>query len=261
MDATAFFKLTYGLYIVCALDAEGRKVGCIANTFSQVTNDPIRASITLNKDCCTCKAIEETRKFTVSVLTMDATMDLIGKFGFNSSYEVDKFDGTPYELDASGIPYITGPAIDAHFSVDVEQVMDVETHLIMAGLATEAEITSDVEPLTYAYYHSVLKGKTPPKAVSFIEEELAEKAFAEAAAVVDAEAEAIAVAEAEADRAAGAVEEAVLAEEAAATGEPKVVWRCTICGYIEEGYPDGLPAGYKCPWCGKGPEVFERVEL
>ena len=261
MDATAFFKLTYGLYIVCALDAEGRKVGCIANTFSQVTNDPIRASITLNKDCVTCKAVEETGKFTVSVLTVDATMDLIGRFGFNSSYNIDKFAGTPHELDESGIPYITGPAIDAHFSVDVDQTVDVGTHLLMVGLATEAEATSNVEPLTYAYYHNVLKGKTPPKAVSYIEDELAEKAFEEAESVVAAEAAAIEVAEAEGALAANAVEAAIEGEAAAAGASPKVVWRCTLCGYVEERYPDGLPDDYTCPWCGAGREMFERVEL
>ena len=36
---------------------------------------------------------------------------------------------------------------------------------------------------------------------------------------------------------------------------------CTICGYIEEGYPDGLPEGYMCPICGAPREMFERVEL
>ena len=41
----------------------------------------------------------------------------------------------------------------------------------------------------------------------------------------------------------------------------KIAWRCTICGYIEEGYPDGLPEGYMCPICGAPREMFERVEL
>jgi hypothetical protein len=36
------------------------------------------------------------------------------------------------------------------------------------GKVADAEKLSDAEPLTYAYYHSVLKGKTPPKASSYI---------------------------------------------------------------------------------------------
>jgi hypothetical protein len=38
------------------------------------------------------------------------------------------------------------------------------------GEVKDAEVLSDVTPMTYGYYHSVLKGKTPPKASSFIGE-------------------------------------------------------------------------------------------
>ena len=34
-------------------------------------------------------------------------------------------------------------------------------------------------------------------------------------------------------------------------------WRCTVCGYIYEG--ETLPANYKCPICGQGAEVFEKI--
>lgn len=234
MNTAAFHDITYGLYIICALDSEGRKVGCVANTFSQVANDPLCVSVSLNKDCITSQAIQQTRRFTASVLTVNATMELIGRFGFNSSYNIDKFEGIPYELDGEGVPYITGDAVNSHFSTDVDQVIDVGSHLIIIGRAVDAAINSDAESLTYAYYHSVLKGKTPPKAVSYLEEEIAE----EAAEAVD-----------------GAIAEA----EGAAV--PRTGWRCTLCGYIEEGYPDGLPEDYRCPWCGAGPEMFERIEL
>ena len=51
--------------------------------------------------------------------------------------------------------------------------------------------------------------------------------------------------------------EAVPAEPAA----ERWGWQCTLCGYIEEGYPDGLPEDYACPICGVGREMFERVRL
>ena len=35
------------------------------------------------------------------------------------------------------------------------------------GDVVDARKLSDAEPLTYAYYHAVLKGKTPPKASSY----------------------------------------------------------------------------------------------
>ena len=40
--------------------------------------------------------------------------------------------------------------------------------------------------------------------------------------------------------------------------EKKVkAWRCKICGYIYEG--SELPADYRCPTCGHGPEDFEPI--
>ena len=37
MDQTAFFKLSYGLYII-STTSEGKDAGCVANTLHQVTS-------------------------------------------------------------------------------------------------------------------------------------------------------------------------------------------------------------------------------
>jgi rubredoxin len=50
------------------------------------------------------------------------------------------------------------------------------------------------------------------------------------------------------------------------------LWRCTICGYIYDpaegdagnGVPPGtpfeeLPAGWECPRCGVGTDLFEEI--
>ena len=36
----------------------------------------------------------------------------------------------------------------------------------------------------------------------------------------------------------------------------KVVWVCTICGYVYEG--EDIPLDYKCPKCGVPRELFEK---
>ena len=41
-----------------------------------------------------------------------------------------------------------------------------------------------------------------------------------------------------------------------ATGEGKHRYVCKVCGYVYEG--DELPADYKCPLCGAGPEYFRQ---
>ena len=35
-------------------------------------------------------------------------------------------------------------------------------------------------------------------------------------------------------------------------------WRCKVCGYIYEG--EMLPEDYKCPLCGMGTDMFEKIE-
>ena len=35
-------------------------------------------------------------------------------------------------------------------------------------------------------------------------------------------------------------------------------WRCKVCGYIYEG--EALPEDYKCPLCGMGANMFEKIE-
>ena len=34
-------------------------------------------------------------------------------------------------------------------------------------------------------------------------------------------------------------------------------WVCSLCGYVHEG--EELPADYKCPLCGVGPEMFNKA--
>ena len=236
IDKSAFRSLSYGLYLVTSREGD-LKVGCVANTFQQVTSAPPRVSVALNKENATAQAVRETGRFAVTVLGEEATMDLIGAFGFRSSREFDKFSACSHELDVAEVPYVTSAGV-ARFSVRVEQVVDVGTHLMFIGEVEEAERLSDAPPMTYAYYHTVLRGKTPPRASSFQDAELTSEPVA--AAKLEPE------------------------PESAAEPEPAAErwgWQCTLCGYIEEGYPDGLPEDYACPICGVGREMFERVRL
>lgn len=227
IDKHAFRTLSYGLYIVSALDDDGRRVGCVVNTFAQVASEPPTVSVSLNKDNFTTQCIQRTGKFCVAVLAQTATMELIGKFGFHTSTELDKFEETDFELCGDGVPVVTQDSV-AKFGVDVGQTIDVGTHLVFIGKVHEAQLTSEGTPLTYAYYHEVLRGKTPPKAASF-------NGGDEGAQPTTG----------------GAGSEA--------SGEKRYGWRCTLCGYVVE--MDELPDDFKCPICGVDKSFFERVEL
>ena len=49
IDNTAFFKISYGLYLITTFDG-AKHNGMIANTAIQVTSNPARVSVTINKD-------------------------------------------------------------------------------------------------------------------------------------------------------------------------------------------------------------------
>lgn len=167
MNTKAFFKLSYGVYIVSA-NFEEKDGGCVINTLAQVTSSPARLSIALNKNNETLRLIEGAGSFTAVVLAEDADMELIKTFGFQSSRDNEKFQQTSYDRDLNGNPYPT-EGIAARFSCKVTDRLDVGSHVILIGEVTEAEIPTESQVLTYADYHSKKKGTTPKNAPSYQE--------------------------------------------------------------------------------------------
>ena len=165
MDLTAFFTMSYGLYVVSS-EADGLKAGCIINTATQVTAEPPRMMVAVHKDNVTAGVIAKAGKFAVTAIDKTADMPYIGNFGFRSSNTFDKFEKYGEERTGNGCPY-SPQHICAVFSCDLVETVDVGTHYLFIGDVVEAERVSDEEPLTYSYYHSTLKGKTPPKASSY----------------------------------------------------------------------------------------------
>ena len=225
IDIKAFRSLSCGLYIVSAKSGD-KAAGCIVNTFLQVTSTPARVTIAINKENFTTGVILESGRFEASVLAESAPMELIGRFGFHTSADTDKFADTQHAVDPAGVPYVTEHVV-AHFGARVIDKEDVGTHYVFVGEVEDAEVLSDEQPMTYAYYHLVKGGKTPPKASSY-------------------------------EPGAAAAPESEPASEPASEG-PRYGWRCMICGYVVE--MDELPDDFTCPMCGVGRDMFERVEL
>ena len=94
---------------------------------------------------------------------------VIGTFGFSSSREKDKFAQTPYGLTPSGLPYIKN-GITGYIQCRVIDFIDNYTHTVFIGEAEEAEVISNETPMTYSYYHKVIKGKAPKNAPTYVEE-------------------------------------------------------------------------------------------
>lgn len=165
MDKTAFFTMPCGLYVVSAA-ADGSRAGCIINTAVQVTSTPPRISVAVNKENVTSSVISSAKAFALTVIDQTADMPYIGNFGFRTSSNYDKFAKYETRETALGMPYVPEHAA-ALFSCRLIDTVDVGTHLLSIGEVEDAERLSDETPLTYDYYHKVLKGKTPPKASSY----------------------------------------------------------------------------------------------
>lgn len=161
LDPTALFTLSYGLYVLTAREG-GRDLGCIVNTVTQLTENPTRIAVSVNKQNFTNEVIQRTGLFNVSVLTEAAPMDLFRHFGFQSGRDVDKFAGRTDPVSENGLRYLDGP-VNALISGKVEQAIDCGTHMLYIALVTEARKLSDAPSMTYAYYFANVKPRPQPK--------------------------------------------------------------------------------------------------
>lgn len=166
MDKAALFKFSSGLYVVSARTADDWGA-CLINTGLQLTSDPLQVEVVVNKLNHTEGVIEAARHFALVPITETADMPFVGRFGFRTSTDFDKFDGIASATTALGDPYPTEHAA-AVISCRVVQTLDVGTHMVFVGQVEDASVLSGEPPMTYAYYHGTLKGKTPPKASSFV---------------------------------------------------------------------------------------------
>jgi flavin reductase (DIM6/NTAB) family NADH-FMN oxidoreductase RutF len=166
LDRRAFRDLSYGLYIVTSREGE-RLNGQIVNTVIQVTSEPPRVAVIINKQNLTHAFITQSGVFGVSVLDDTATMTFIGPFGFRSGRDVDKFAALPFKKGSTGVPLITEHSLSL-LEAKVSDCVDLGTHSIFIGDVVFSEVLKTGKPLTYHFYHEVLKGKSPPNAPTFM---------------------------------------------------------------------------------------------
>lgn len=155
------FNIQYGLFVITTKDGD-RDNGCISNTVAQVTAQPNRISVALNKGNFTTELIQRSKRFTASILSERADFELFKHFGFQSGRDVNKFaDFSDCRRVSNGTFAITR-GTNAFLSADVEQAIDLGTHMLFIGLVTEMETLSDVPSATYNYYQANIKPKPQP---------------------------------------------------------------------------------------------------
>lgn len=166
MDKKAMNKLSYGLFVLSSKLGD-KDNACIINTVGQVTSEPNRISIAVNKANYTHDMIMESKLFTVSVISEQADFELFKRFGFQTGREVDKFAGfSDCATAPNGLKYIT-KGTNAYISAWVEQTIDLGTHTLFIAQVTDMQVLGSAPSATYSYYHSNIKpkpqevGKTP----------------------------------------------------------------------------------------------------
>ncbi|KSV59666.1 flavin reductase [Acetivibrio ethanolgignens] len=166
MNAKALRKLSYGVYIVSSWD-KGRPVGCVANSVMQVASQPAVIAVSVNHENYTNECIKACGRFAVSVLSEQSEPSIIGVFGFKSSRDNDKFDEVPRLLKCN-MPVVRDSA--AYLVCEVVDKVETQTHTVFFGKVLDADLLNEETPMTYAYYHEVVKGKSPKKAPTYLPE-------------------------------------------------------------------------------------------
>ncbi len=165
LDPRVFRNLSYGLYIVTSRVNE-RLNGQIINTAIQVTSEPARVAVIINKKNFTHELITTSGIFTVSVLEESTPLTFIGPFGFKSGRDIDKFAKVQFKIGLTGAPLVIDHALSVLEAHVIDQI-DLGSHTIFVGEVVSSEVLKEGRPLTYQYYHENLKGKSPPNAPTF----------------------------------------------------------------------------------------------
>ena len=163
METNALYNITYGLYVVGCY-SDGKPAGCIINTCFQVTSENPTLAICLNKKNHTLECIKKNPRFCVSIISEETDPMIISSFGFRSARDVDKYTDFGYdELDGT-------PAVKGNFCgrliLDAINFIDCGSHVIVIGKLV-ASHGGNGTPMTYAYYHKVIKGSAPKNAPTY----------------------------------------------------------------------------------------------
>ncbi len=138
MDLKALYPISYGMYVICS--RKGDKInGQIANTVIQVCSEPPTISVCINKGNLTHEFIQASKVFTVSVLSKETPLSFIGRFGFKSGRDVDKFEGINYKTGVTKAPVVLDNAL-SYMEAKMVSSLDTPTHTIFVGELVDAGV-------------------------------------------------------------------------------------------------------------------------
>jgi flavin reductase (DIM6/NTAB) family NADH-FMN oxidoreductase RutF/rubredoxin len=169
IDLESLFKLSYGMCIVSA-QKDAKISGCIVNAVFQVTPEPPIIAVSVNRQNLTWDYISAGRRFAVSILAEDTPVPFIGRFGFRTGKNFNKFEGVKYKTGQTGSPIILDNAI-AFIEAEVINSVDVISHTLFIAKVVACQTLDETKPaMTYEYYRCVKCGRTPRTAATYHQE-------------------------------------------------------------------------------------------
>jgi ferric-chelate reductase [NAD(P)H] len=165
INREVFSDISYGLYILTSINGEQQN-GQIINTLLQVTSEPPRVAVIVNKTNLTHEYILKSGVFGVSVLEEDTPLKFLGIFGFRSGRDIDKLAQVQFMEGSTGCPLVTDHSL-AVLEAKVHDELDVGTHTLFVGDVVDGTILKAGHPLTYQFYRTHLKGKASKKSPTF----------------------------------------------------------------------------------------------
>ena len=157
LDPKAMFKIGYGLYVVTSNNGK-KDNACVVNAVVQLTDTPLRVSVTINKLNYSHDIIKKSGVLNINCLNNEAPFSVIQKYGFVSGKEVDKFAGEELMRSENGLVVLSN-YINAFISLKVDTYVDLGTHGMFICSVTESKIINNIETMTYSYYQNNVKPK------------------------------------------------------------------------------------------------------
>ncbi|MBR6260059.1 MAG: flavin reductase [Erysipelotrichaceae bacterium] len=161
-DMKALFSIGYGLYVVTSNDGK-KDNGLIVNTVVQLTDNPFRVMVSINKDNYSHHVIKQTGIMNVNCLNIETPFKVFQQFGFQSGRNIDKFKNEKEVLRSDNGLVFLSRYINAFFSLKVEDYKDLGTHGMFICSVSEARVINNVDTMTYTYYQNNVKPKADTK--------------------------------------------------------------------------------------------------
>jgi len=147
------YAMSYGLFVISSKDG-GKFNAQTANTVFQVTSEPVRVAVGINKANLTHEFIEKSGVLAITVLGK-GNLGHVRHFGFKSGRNVDKLAAVKYELSPKiGCPIL--PDGVAYLECEVKRYLssDVGTHILYVADVVGGGALRKSAPITYAYYRA-----------------------------------------------------------------------------------------------------------